>query len=143
MFWQAQEVFRHGGLNRTHPEEIKYGHYRAKYRRFYLWWVVAEDSDKSRLHIAHVSDFDRWANSRAYEGPIPPTFADLNRLLTRLEGGRLRGLPTFAVFYDDAGWFNTRDANYVVTNRTRCYPWSARMRCPGQLVVAQEPDGAS
>mgnify|MGYP000213904598 CR=1 FL=1 len=87
MFWQAQEVFRHGGANLTHPEETKYGHYRAKYRRFYLWWVVAEDSDKSRLHVAHVSDFDRWANSRAYEGPIPPTFADLNRLLTRLEGG--------------------------------------------------------
>lgn len=137
MFWQAQEVFRHGGLNRTHPGEITYGHYRAKYRRFYLWWIIDEDRGKSRLHVAHVCDFDRWANSRVYEGPIPETMADLDRLLTRLEGGRLRGRATFAVFYDVRGWFETRDANYCIVHRSRCYSRIRGGHCPVPLVPGE------
>lgn len=131
---QFQEVCRHGGVNLTDPMcDALYDHFRAKYRKFYLWWVIdPENPSASRLHVAHVSDFDRWANSRVYYGPIPETFADLNRLLTRLEGGRVRGRAMYTAHYDDKGWFNIYDNNYNVLRRTRCYPYGNTSRCPVQ-----------
>jgi len=104
--------------------------------------IRLESGELVSFKIEEFENYDRWANSRAYEGPIPPTFPDLNRLLTQLEGGRLRGRTTYAVFYDDAGWFNTHDGNYHILRRTRCYPWSGALRCPVQLVPEEGIDGS-
>ena len=77
--WMVSEVVRCGGRETTNLGEADVGHFRAEYRGFYLWWI----QDRGELHVARIDDFDRWANSRVYEGEAPTTMETLD---ARLDG---------------------------------------------------------
>jgi N-acyl-D-aspartate/D-glutamate deacylase len=79
--WMLQQVVERGGVDTTAPyEDCDYGSFRATYRGYYLWWI----SWKNKLNIAWANDFDRWANSRVYEGESPTTIEGLDALLDTL-----------------------------------------------------------
>ncbi len=76
----VSQVVAAGGVDATDPAEDIAGEGRADYRGFRLWW----DDWGLRLHVARVDGFDRWGNSRIYEGDAPPTLGALDALLDRL-----------------------------------------------------------
>lgn len=68
-----------GAADMSHPYEIKCHHYRAKYGPFYLWLY------SGKVRVAPKWDFDRWANSTVYEGPVPKTIREFDKLLVGLK----------------------------------------------------------
>lgn len=78
--YMVGEVVKAGGVETTNPGEADDGHWRAEYRGFRLWWAEWG----TRLHVARVKDFDRWANSRLYGDEAPTTMEALDALLDRL-----------------------------------------------------------
>jgi len=79
--WMVSEIVAQGGLDLSDPDEEDLGHYRTQYRGYYLWFI----QNDNKLNAAWVDDFDRWANSRVYEGPAPTTREELNTLLDHLD----------------------------------------------------------
>ena len=75
------EIVAHGGTDTTGPDEDRHGHFRASYRGYHLWFV----ENDAKLHVARQDDFDRWANSRVYEGEAPCTIDDLDAVLDGLD----------------------------------------------------------
>lgn len=80
--WMISEIVRAGGIDTTHPDvDARCGHYRASYRGYYLWFI----QNSNKLNAAWANDFDRWANSRVYEGDAPTTLEALDELLDGLD----------------------------------------------------------
>ena len=73
--WMVSQVVAAGG--RESPEYSDH-EWATEYRGFYLRWT------HEALHVARVSDFDRWSNSRIYEGEPPTTIEELDTLLDGL-----------------------------------------------------------
>ena len=77
----VREVVALGGADTGRCGEYDDGHFRADYRGYHLWWI----DDKAVLNVGRIGDFDRWANSRVYEGDVPATMDALDRLLDGLD----------------------------------------------------------
>lgn len=88
-------VLAAGGVETTIPAyegmngDAHYGVERADYRGFRLWL----DHKGSKIHVASVKNFNRWATSRLYEGPLPRTLGELNEFLTVGNWGGYRNEP--------------------------------------------------
>jgi hypothetical protein len=73
--WMISEIVRAGGVDTTFPGEDLQGHFRATYQGYFIWMTW------EKINVARADDFDRWANSRVYEGPAPNSLERLDQIL--------------------------------------------------------------
>lgn len=71
----ASRVVAAGGTEITQYDDHEW---LAVYRGFLLRWT------DTALHVARFAYFDRWSNSRIYDGEPPTTIEELNALLDGL-----------------------------------------------------------
>lgn len=69
-----------GALDVTERGSKKLGHYKANYGPFRVWLY-----DGNTIRVAPKWDFDRWANSTVYEGPVPKTIREFDEILVKLK----------------------------------------------------------